>query len=229
MRVLPPRRAVVLISALAFMSCDSATSPNLVVETTIGLKETFLSPRDIQRVALYVYPLQGDPIKAAYFLFSGNIFNDSIALPLSGDQDQIGYVDFTVAIAPITGTVNVTGVVITEHGRGTADTSFTIGDDGVPEVGLDAVPPVVAPGDSIPSYCSGWDRSGFLEVRLDFTGAVDTTLTASDPSFPQSYALGAYILVPASAPIGGSIYAVCTMTDIYGHAVSTPPDTVLID
>jgi len=84
----------------------------------MGLRSTFLSPRDDQQVSVTVHPDPGDSIRSAYFLFSGDLFVDSVPLPLAGDEPQIGYVEFTVPVAPLTGRVYVRAVVTTKSGVG---------------------------------------------------------------------------------------------------------------
>src|SRR5690606_8043051 len=132
-----------------------------------------LSPRDIQRVAVTAYPTPGDSITDAYFLFGGGFLPDSISLPMYGDQPQVGYVDFTVPVAPITVTVTVHAVVRTQAQESALDTVFAIGDDGIPEVGLSIHPMPYLPGDTIAPHCSGWDRSGFAGGQITIHGAVD--------------------------------------------------------
>ncbi len=220
-----PRLLIPTVSAVVLFSCGDASGPNQrpvpqPLPLTLGLKETFLSPRDIQRVAVTVHPTPGDSIEAAYFRFSGNVFRDSMPLPMGGDQPQIGYVDFTVPVAPLSGTVYVTAIVRTAKRQGTADTVFTIGDDGIPIVGITPPPSTVAPGDTLPIYCSGWDRSGILNAQLQVTGAADTAFQTADPAYPQSYFIYGGAAVPAAAAPGSALALKCTLTDIYGHSVT---------
>jgi hypothetical protein len=185
----------------------------------MGLRSTFLSPRDDQQVSVTVYPEPGDSIRSAYFLFSGDLFVDSVPLPLEGDEPQIGYVDFTVPVAPLTGTVYVKAVVTTKTRRGSADTLFSIGDDGPPLVSSGAVWDTVSPGSTVPILCTGWDRGGLKSARAEAHGAVDTVFTSADATHPQGLMLYGGAFVPASTPLGAVVTVLCAMTDIYDHEV----------
>jgi hypothetical protein len=222
------RTATILLLTSITMGCGDSSGPGSALPLTLGLKETFLSPRDIQRVAVTAYPTTGDSIRYAYLLFGGDIFVDSIALPMTGDADQIGYVDFTVPIAPIQGTVTVHAVVRTQQNRASRDTLFTIGDDGIPSVALEIWPQIYSAGDTIVPHCSGWDRSGFEEGTVAIHGAVDKTLTATTDVHEQSWDVTLIYPIPLSLQNGSQLLVSCSLTDIYGHQVSAPVDTITL-
>lgn len=74
---MPTPRIVFLVCALCAVACsgegDGGHGPPTPqpLSLILGVKETFLSPRDIQRVAVTAYPTPGDSITDAYFLFGG--------------------------------------------------------------------------------------------------------------------------------------------------------------
>jgi hypothetical protein len=226
---MPGRAASMLLLTALTIGCGNTGEPDPApIPITLGLTETFLSPRDIQRVALTAYPTPGDSILFAYLLFGGDIFSDSIALPMSGDFDQVGYVDFAVPIAPIQGTVTVHAMVRTQQSRASLDTVFTIGDDAVPDVALVIWPQIYSPGDTIVPHCSGWDRSGFIAGSVVIQGAVDTTATWTTNLYEQSWDVYLEYPIPLSFQNGNQLIISCSLTDIYGHQVSAPADTVTL-
>jgi hypothetical protein len=224
------RTASILLLTSITIGCGDSSGPGSAPELplTLGLKETFLSPRDVQRVALTAYPSPGDSIRYAYLLFGGDIFVDSVALPMAGDYDQVGYVDFTIPIAPIQGTVAVHAVVRTQRSQASLDTVFTIGDDGIPSVALVIWPQVYSPGDTIVPHCSGWDRSGFQEGTVVIHGAIDTMATLTTAVHEQSWDVALIYPIPLSLQNGNELIIGCSLTDIYGHQVSAPVDTITL-